>query len=254
MAAGTDLATHWRDTGFAAGERGSPEFSVKFYRKRYLDVQALCSNTDYQCALQHWLDVGLRQGRQGSADVSIDSYIKYHKDVRESFGTDGYEDAMEHWLTIGADKGSSAAPEGAANAVLAGSQQIGGGGGGPWTDGVTCAGQHVTGWRLFAGRLIDRVQFKYPGGWAPAQGSTAEFNTEVVLPAGQYIVQVDYRAGDKVDNLSFRTNTGVTYGPYGGNGGAPGTYKAQTGQKLGCMSGRSGSLTDQLTFTSTGER
>lgn len=254
VAEGTDLATYWRDTGFAAGQRGSLEFNVKFYRRRYLDVQALCSSTDYQCALQHWLDMGLRQGRQGSADVSVDSYIKNHKDVRDAYGADGYEDAMEHWLSVGADKGSSAAPEGVAGAVLVGSQQIGGGGGGPWTDGVTCAGQHVTGWRLYAGRLIDRVQFKYPGGWAPAHGSNAEFNAEVVLPAGQYIVQVDYRAGDKVDSLSFRTNTGVTYGPYGGGGGGAGTYKVQTGQKLGCMSGRSGSLTDQLTFTSTGER
>ena len=74
------------------------------------------------------------------------------------------------------------------------------------------------------------------------------------LAEGEYIVQVDYRKGSKVDSLTFRSNTGKTYGPYGGGGGSPGTYKVTPGEKLSCMSGRSGSSIDQLTFTSTGPR
>jgi len=76
----------------------------------------------------------------------------------------------------------------------------------------------------------------------------------VTLPKGQYIVRVDYRSGSLVDQVSFTTNTGRTYGPYGGGGGSPGVYQVTPGEKLGCMRGRAGSSMDRLTFTSTGPR
>jgi hypothetical protein len=61
-----------------------------------------------------------------------------------------------------------------------------------------------------------------------------------------------YSTGDRIDSLSFTTNTGITHGPFGGSGGSSGRYTVTPGAKLGCMAGRSGSSTDQLTFTSTG--
>lgn len=249
-----DLATHWRDHGFNEGRQGSPEFSAAFYRNRYLDVQRLCSSSDRRCVLQHWLDYGIQQGRQGSADFSVASYLNRYPDLQSAFGKDNYEDALDHWFNSGEDEGRNSRPASIVKEPLAGSQRIGGGGGGAWSDIDTCNGQYVTGFRLGAGRIVDRTQFKYPGGWAPRQGGGDGWHVDVSLPSGEYIVQVDYRSGSLIDNLTFKTNRGRTFGPYGGGGGSPGTYQVQTGERLGCMSGRSGGSTDQLTFTSTGPR
>jgi hypothetical protein len=45
-----------------------------------------------------------------------------------------------------------------------------------------------------------------------------------------------------------------TYGMYGGGGGTYATYTVTSGEKLACMSGRSGEEVDQLIFSSTGQR
>ncbi len=71
---------------------------------------------------------------------------------------------------------------------------------------------------------------------------------------GEYIVRVDYRSGSMIDSVSFTTNQGRTFGPYGGGGGGSGTYTVTPGEKLGCMAGRAGSSIDQLIFSSTGLR
>ena len=251
---GTDLATFWRDTGFKYGGQGSREFNVKYYRARYLDVQKLCTEADYDCALRHWIDHGLAAGRQGSAEFSVASYIARHSDMRRLFGTGDYVGAMEHWLADGADEGRNGAPATSEAGPVMGPVRIGGDGGSPWSDDDWCKGQYVTGWRIFAVRLTDRLQFRYPGGWAPARGGNVTFETEVLLDPGEYVVRVDYRSGGEVDNLSFHTNKGKTYGPYGGSGGNPGSYSVTPGEKLGCMQGRSADRTDQLTFSSTGPR
>jgi hypothetical protein len=251
--AGIDPATHWRDSGFAEGAQGSPEFSAVFYRQRYADVAALCGRTDYQCVLQHWLDYGLRQGRQGSEGVSIASYLNRYADLRSVYGVDNYEDAMEHWLTAGEDEKRDPRPDTRAAGALNGPLQAGGGGGGDWSDAATCDGRAVSGWRIGSGRAVDRVQFKYGSNWAPAQGG-GNFNNEVALASGEYVVKVDYRAGARLDSVTFYTNKNKTYGPYGGGGGGPGSYVVSPGEKLGCMRGRAGKSIDQMTFSSTGPR
>lgn len=259
----SDLATHWEQNGFKNGVQGSPEFSARYYWSRYLDVQKLCPNQDLTCAVKHWLDNGVEQGRQGSAGFSIASYLKRSTDLQQTLGKENFEDAMEHWHNEGEAQGRDGRPESVTSGPLMGPLRVGGGGGGAWSDNDTCSGQHVIGWRLLAGRTVDRVQFKYPsysvgpikfGGWAPAQGasSDAKATSNVTLTEGEYIVRVDYRAGDRIDSLSFTTNTGITHGPFGGSGGSSGRYTVTPGAKLGCMAGRSGSSTDQLTFTSIG--
>lgn len=252
-----DLATHWLDHGISEGRRGSLEFDVKYYRNRYLDVQELCGKKDYQCALQHWLDNGIEQGRQGSADFSVADYLDRYPDLESNLGKGNYPDALEHWLNDGADAGRNGSPDSAFAGPVSGPQVAGGGGGGSWRDDPTCGKQYVNGFRVRTGRDMDMVQFRYAKrGWAPAQGNQGggTLVADVTLAEGEYIVRVDYRSGDRVDQLSFRTNRGKTYGPYGGDGGSPGTYTVTPGEKLGCMAGRSGKSTDQLIFSSTGPR
>lgn len=254
--AGVDLATHWRDNGFNEGRRGSLEFDVRYYRSRYLDVQALCGKRDYQCALQHWLDYGIEQGRQGSADVSVFSYLNRYSDLQRAFGKENYADALEHWFSNGQEEGRNGSPGSVFSGPVAGPARAGGGGGGAWSDIDKCGDQYVNGFRIRAGRLVDSVQFRYANrGWAPAQGGQGGgYAADVTLASGEYIVRVDYRSGSMIDSISFTTNRGKTYGPYGGGGGSSGTYKVTPGEKLGCMRGRSGKYTDQLTFSSTGPR
>lgn len=108
--AGVDLSTHWKSNGFNEGRRGSLEFDVKFYRDRYLDVQALCKATDRMCVLRHWLDTGLQSGRQGSADVAVASYLDRYPDLQRAFGPNDYIAAMEHWLDSGEDEGRNPRP------------------------------------------------------------------------------------------------------------------------------------------------
>lgn len=264
--AGVDLNQHWRDKGFLDGRRGSLEFHADYYWNRYTDVQALCPNKNRQCALQHWLDYGIEEGRQGSADFSSLSYMDRYPDVPQTLAKEADPDALEHWLTIGSDAGRNGKPDSAFAGPISGPVRVGGGGGSAWDDGCS-SNTAITGFRLAAGRTVDRVQFKYPdvkikmgtksmkaGGWANPQGSSGNFTADVELAANEYIVQVDYRGGKQIDSLSFKTNTGKTYGPYGGTGGTPGTYKVTTGEKLACMAGRAGASIDQLIFTSTGPR
>lgn len=255
--AGVDLATHWRDGGFNEGRQGSPEFQATYYRKRYLDVQALCGKNDLQCVLQHWLDYGYDQGRQGSANFSIASYLNRYPDLQRAFGADNYSDAFEHWFNSGENEGRNSHPDSASDGPVSGPTRAGGDGGGAWSDYQSCAGQYVNGFRIRAGGSVDTVQFRYANqGWAPAQGYQGKdaFTADVTLASGEYIVRVDYRNGSRIDNIRFTTNNGKTYGPYGGGGGSSATYTVTPGEKLGCMAGRAGSSIDQLTFSSTGPR
>jgi hypothetical protein len=252
-----DLATHWRDSGFNEGRQGSPEFSAAFYWNRYLDVQRLCGQSDRLCALNHWLDNGIRQGRQGSANVSIESYLNRYPDLQNAFGKTNFEDALDHWLNNGEDEGRDPRPASSANIQLYGPTTVGGGGGGTWDDSPQCAGGYVTRFQVRSGRMVDGLAFFYSSGaWGLPHGNLGKppYTADVILAGGEYIVRVDVRSGGAVDAISFLTNTGRTFGPYGGGGGSLGYYNMTSGQKLGCMQGRSGSSIDQLTITSTGPR
>lgn len=139
-------------------------------------------------------------------------------------------------------------------APRSGSKSAGGGGGSDWNDSGACADQHVNGFRLRYGGSVDAVQFSYGSkGWAASHGyaSNAAWPVDVSLPTGEYIVQVDYASGGRVDSLTFTTSQGRTYGPYG-RGRNNGSYTVTPGERLGCMSGRAGSSVNQLTFSSTG--
>ncbi len=249
-----DLAKHWQDSGFKEGRQGSPEFNAKYYWSRYTDVQARCPNQDLPCALQHWLDYGFDDGRQGSANFSIASYLNRYPDLQKAFGKYNYDAAFDHWLNSGEDEGRDGSPASAFNGPVSGPTRAGGGGGGEWSDAAFCDGQYVTGFRLNNGKTVDRLQFRYPQGWASPQGGNNKFNADVTFANGEYITYVKYRSGDRLDNVMFVTNVGKTYGPYGGNGGSPGEYRVTAGEKLGCMSGRAGKSIDQLVFSSTGPR
>ncbi|WP_334118935.1 jacalin-like lectin [Limnobacter sp.] len=249
-----DLSTHWRDNGFQEGRQGSPEFSASFYWHRYTDVQRLCKLGDRLCVTKHWLDYGIEQGRQGSSGFSLYGYMDRYTDLQNAFGQENYEAAIDHWFDNGEDEGRNTQATVSGSGPVSGPARAGGGGGGFWSDMATCKNQHVTGFRIGAGRVVDRVQFRYPSGWAPRQGGGNTWPVDVTLPKGQYIVRVDYRGGGLVDQVSFTTNTGKKYGPYGGGGGSPGVYEVTPGEKLGCMRGRAGSSMDRLTFTSTGPR
>lgn len=279
VASGTDLATHWRDNGFGEGRQGSPTFSTAYYWKRYLDVQKACAKSNSDCIVQHWLNTGIGQGRQGSSSFSLFSYMKRYPDLATNLGQENYTDALDHWLSDGEEAGRNGAPEDSSVGPVAGPVTVGGGGGGFWSDLDKCAGKAVNGFRVRSAGRVDGLQFSYDtlhvvnsmkmgsNGkmtmktttdnyyWADAHGyQEGDYKANVKLEAGEYLVRVDYRSGAALDSISFVTNTGKTYGPYGGSGGSPGSYTVTPGERIGCMRGRSGSSIDQLTITSTGAR
>ncbi|MFZ5525174.1 MAG: jacalin-like lectin [Pseudomonadota bacterium] len=250
-----DLSTHWRDNGFNEGRQGSPEFSAIYYWNRYTDVQAKCPNRNLQCALQHWLDFGFDDGRQGSATFSIESYLNRYPDLQRAFGKYNYDDAFDHWFNNGEGEGRDGSPASSFNGPVSGPMRAGGGGGSEWSDADFCAGQYVTGFRINNGKkTVDRLQFKYPQGWAPSRGGSKGFNAEVNLAPGEYFVRAETRSGDRVDSVTFWSNLGKVYGPFGGGGAGISTYTVTPGEKLGCMAGRNGKSIDQLIFSSTGPR
>lgn len=249
-----DLPTHWRDHGFLEERQGSLEFSAAYYWSRYTDVQSRCPGRDLPCALQHWLDIGIEQGRQGSEDFNVRDYLNRYGDLQSAFGQENYADALDHWINSGEDENRNGRPDTPSNGPLAGPAQVGGEGGGLWSDLDVCAGRSVDGFRVRSGKEVDGVQFRYAGHWAPMRGGQGGSMTEVTLASGEYIKQVDYRGADRVDQVTFISSLGKTYGPYGGGGGSPGTYKVPHGQKLGCIFGRAGSSMDQLNFPPTGPR
>lgn len=250
---GMDLATHWKNNGFNEGRRGSLEFDAKFYRDRYLDVQAQCKASDRMCVLRHWLDTGLQSGRQGSPDVAVATYLDRYPDLQRAFGPNDYIAAMEHWLESGEDEGRNPRPASNDAGPVMGPLRVGGGGGSAWTDDAVCKGQHITGWRVYSGKKVDRLQFRYPGGWGAAHGGNKQFKEEILLAADEYVERVSFRGSSEVEGVIFYTNKGRTHGNYGSSK-MNGEYKVTPGQKLGCMSGRSGDRTDQLIFRSTGGR
>ncbi|MFC7297555.1 jacalin-like lectin [Herminiimonas aquatilis] len=278
---GTDLTAHWKDSGFREGRRGSLEFSAQYYYNRYPDVQQLCKG-NMDCALQHWLDNGIELGRQGSPDFNVVDYMNRYGDVPRTLAPEDDPDALEHWLTVGADAGRDGSPASNATGAFSPPTRAGGGGGKPWNDAAQCQWNYVIGFRISVGDRLDGVQFLYSNNqWGAVHGTMKNATADVTLPAGQYIQRVDYRSGESVDAVGFITNTGKTYGTsgipsafgkvgkskmpgmpstssmpdlYGGTGGTFASYTVTPGEKLGCMTGRSGSEIDQLIFSSTGPR
>jgi hypothetical protein len=104
------------------------------------------------------------------------------------------------------------------------------------------------------GDRLDGIQFLYANQkWGNVHGKLKKPAT-TIFPRGEYIVRVDYRSGSRMDAVTFITNTGKSYGPFGGRGGSAYSYAVTPGEKLGCMAGRSGAEIDRLLFYSTGPR
>lgn len=127
---------------------------------------------------------------------------------------------------------------------------IGGGGGSPWDDGDVCKSGSVRQVTVRAGSSIDNIRFDYGGSWAPPHGGSGgdEHKFSLDVRAGEGIVEIRHRSGGRVDQLTFITNKGRTFGPYGVQGGTPEVIKAPAGQTLNCVSGRAGDRVDQLNF------
>ena len=253
VAAGVDLATHWAQSGFWEGRSGSNEFNATYYLNRYPGVKASCG-TDLNCAAWHWVTYGIPAGLQGSPTFSVFDLARRYPDLEAAFGPENYEDIMDWWLndvTPGTRDGSPASNyAGPVNSP----STAGGGGGDPWSDRSACGTRPLTGFNIAYGGSIDGLQFLYGddhvGG--PPHGIT-RWRNSIVLEPGETFTSVDVSAGSRVDQLTFHTSRGRTFGPYGG--GRPNNgYAATPGQSIGCVVGRSGSSIDQLTFASTGPR
>lgn len=282
---GVDLTAHWKNSGFAEGRRGSLEFSASYYLNRYADVASACPGNNLPCALQHWLDFGIEMGRQGSPDFNVVSYMNRYGDVPRTLAPEDDPDALEHWLTSGFDAGRDGRPASTATGPFSPPTRAGGGGGGPWNDAAQCQNLHVIGFRVSSGDRVDGVQFLYSNNqWGAVHGSMKNDSANVTLPAGQFIERINYRSGASMDAVGFLVNTGMpatkakkskfgvpvpsmpeiagpdpsihyeAYGMYGGGGGTYATYTVTPGERLACMTGRSGQEVDQLIFSSTGQR
>ncbi len=126
----------------------------------------------------------------------------------------------------------------------------GGQGGAPFQDDLTQVCRLVA-IHLRSGSLVDMIQavWEYPNGalvTGPQHGGSGGAPTTINLLPGELIVRVDLRSGELVDQLTFYTNQGRQYGPYGGGGGSP-----QSLTNLGAVTGfigRSGASLDQIGF------
>lgn len=65
VAAGVDLATHWKSDGFREGRQASSAFSAVYYLNLHADVRAGCGGMNLSCAVDHWINFGEDEGRNG---------------------------------------------------------------------------------------------------------------------------------------------------------------------------------------------
>ncbi len=65
----TDLVQYWADHGYAAGERASYEFDLRFYRKQHPGVSD-------KNLLNTWLEDGINRCDQASKDFSLEALVR----------------------------------------------------------------------------------------------------------------------------------------------------------------------------------
>jgi len=132
------------------------------------------------------------------------------------------------------------------------SQQYGGTGGGEFNDDLTQTTQ-ITQINIWSGSEVDAIQTtwsKQGGGTFTGvkHGGGGGSLKTITLAAGEYITRVDGRSGSRIDQLTFTTNLGNKYGPYGGDGGSAFSL---TNLKVGGFLGRSGSRLDAFAVFSS---
>lgn len=97
------------------------------------------------------------------------------------------------------------------------------------------------------GSEVDALATTYANGQYLSHGGTGGDLTTITLGDDEFITKIDLRTGARVDQITFHTSKGVTYGPYGGSGGSPNTVDFNGGV-LQYLFGRSGSRMDAIGF------
>ena len=128
----------------------------------------------------------------------------------------------------------------------------GGGGGGAFHNFVDSCNAVVSKIQIRSGSLIDAIQVTYKLSTgqeytAPRHGGGGGGLNVITInvDSGERIIGISGRTGSLVDQLTFFTNHGRIFGPYGGNGGGQFTVN---GCLLRGVLGRSGSLLDSIGF------
>lgn len=102
------------------------------------------------------------------------------------------------------------------------------------------------------GTNVDNIQILLGDGvkkvYTPAKGGQGGAPTEWSVPDGQYVEQIEYRSGDRLDAITFVTNTGLKSPSFGGGGGSYHLETFPDGYRIIGFFGRSGDRVDQLGF------
>lgn len=102
--------------------------------------------------------------------------------------------------------------------------------------------------RVRCGKYVDAIQLFWDNRDGTQHGGNGGGVHEFTLQNGEYINRVSGRSGGFVDQITFHTTNGRSFGPYGGDGGSAFDERAPAGHSLAWMTGRSGAYIDQLRF------
>ena len=96
------------------------------------------------------------------------------------------------------------------------------------------------------GNEVDSIGIFWANGNFFNHGGAGGIETPINLAPDEFIVKVDGRSGDRLDQITFHSNKRA-YGPFGGGGGRPFTVDF-LGKALHYLFGRAGAEIDQLGF------
>lgn len=97
------------------------------------------------------------------------------------------------------------------------------------------------------GSEVDAIATTYANGQYLSHGGTGGSLSVITLGDDEFVTKIDLRSGSRLDQISFHTSKGVTYGPYGGSGGSPQSVDFGS-NVLQYFFGRSGSRMDAIGF------
>lgn len=125
---------------------------------------------------------------------------------------------------------------------------FGGHGGSEFTDTHDVASWgRITQIHIRHGAEVDAIATTYANGQYLSHGGTGGTLTTISLRDDEFITSVDLRSGARLDQITLHSSKGVTYGPYGGNGGSP--HSVSFGSDvLQYFFGRSGARMDAIGF------
>lgn len=105
---------------------------------------------------------------------------------------------------------------------------------------------------LRSGKEIDQIQIFLSDGvqnlYSPRFGGGGGGDRTWEVPKGEYVTQVEYRSGDRLDALTFITNKGTKSPTFGGGGGGYHLMTIPTGYRIVGIFGRCGARVDRLGF------